>query len=113
MFEKLKQYLASLLLLKQQEKGDVICTYHTIFPYVVSIILMKEEGAAQYLVYYVYQALREAEVWYPQVEILAFALVMVARRLCPYFQTHMIKVLIEAPLAKALRKPNSAGRLIK
>lgn len=43
---------------------------------------------------------------------MAFALVMAARRLYSYFQNYIVKVLTEAPLAKALRKLDSAGRLI-
>lgn len=44
---------------------------------------------------------------------MAFASVTTAKKLYPYFQTHMIKVFIEASLAKVFRKPDSTERLIR
>lgn len=77
------------------------------------VILVKKEGAIQYLIYCIIQALREVEVRYPRVKILAFALVTTGRRLYPYFQTHTIKVLTETPLAKVLTKSDCTERLIE
>ncbi|KAI5343293.1 hypothetical protein L3X38_011169 [Prunus dulcis] len=47
------------------------------------------------------------------VSSLALALVVSARRLRPYFQTHGIKVLTNQPLRQVLQKPEISGRLIK
>lgn len=49
---------------------------------------------------------------YPLIEILAFALIIAVKRFHLYFQAHTIKILTEVLLAKALRKPDSTGRLI-
>jgi ribonuclease HI len=43
---------------------------------------------------------------------LAFALIVSARRLRPYFQAHAIQVLTEYPLKKILQKPDLSGRLV-
>jgi ribonuclease HI len=43
---------------------------------------------------------------------LAFALVVSARRLRPYFQAHAIRVLTEYPMRKVLQKPDLSGRLV-
>ncbi|KAF5455050.1 hypothetical protein F2P56_024665 [Juglans regia] len=43
-------------------------------------------------------------------EMLAFALVITARRLRPYFQAHPIKVQTDVPLRKILQKPYTSGR---
>jgi hypothetical protein len=55
--------------------------------------------------------LREAKERYPQMEKLAFALIIASRKLCPYFQAHTIRVLTEYPLKKVLQKLDLSGRL--
>jgi len=42
-------------------------------------------------------------------EKLAFSLVRAARKLKPYFQAHVINVLIDQPLKKAMNKLEAAG----
>ena len=42
-------------------------------------------------------------------EKLTFALVTVARKLKPYFQTHTMVVLTDKPLRKAMSNPEAAG----
>ena len=42
---------------------------------------------------------------------LAFALVIAARRLMPYFQAHTIVVVTDKPLRKAMSSPEVAGRI--
>ena len=44
---------------------------------------------------------------------LAFSLVTAARKLRPYFQVHIINVLIGHPLKKAMKKLEAARRLIQ
>lgn len=39
-------------------------------------------------------------------------MVITTRRLCPYFQAHMIKVLTKSPLVKVLQRPDNSGRLV-
>ena len=46
-------------------------------------------------------------------EKLAFALVTASRKLRHYFQAHIINVLIDHPLKKAMNKLEAAGRLIQ
>ena len=62
-------------------------------------------------VYYVGQVFRGAEKRYPPMEKLAFALVMAARKLKPYFQTHTVIVLTDKPLQRAMSNPEAVGRL--
>ncbi|XP_034218921.1 uncharacterized protein K02A2.6-like [Prunus dulcis] len=68
---------------------------------------------AEHPVHYVSKALQDAEVRYPDIEKLAFALVVSARRLRPYFQAHTIHVLTNQPLRQVLQKPETSGRLVK
>ena len=44
-------------------------------------------------------------------EKLAFVLVIIGRRLKPYFQAHTIIVLTDKPLRKAMNSPEAAGRM--
>lgn len=53
------------------------------------------------------------ETKYPQVEKLIFALIVLARRLHPYFQAHRITVLTNFSLKQVLQNPETLGRLMK
>jgi hypothetical protein len=64
-------------------------------------------------VYFVNKALHGAEERYPQIEKLAFALVMASRKLRPYFQAHTIWVLMEYPLRKVIQKLDLSERFGK
>ena len=59
------------------------------------------------------KALLDAETRYTELEKLALALFMVAKKLRPYFQCHPIIVLTTFPLKTVLHKPELTGRLVK
>ena len=56
-----------------------------------------------------WRRLWEAEARYPQIEKLAFALITASRKLRHYFQAHIINVLTDHPLKKAMNKLEAAG----
>ncbi|GAV86323.1 RVT_3 domain-containing protein [Cephalotus follicularis] len=56
---------------------------------------------------------KSAEGRYPEVEKYAYALIISAKKLRPYFQAHTIKVLTDKPLKQVLAKPETSSRLIK
>ena len=62
--------------------------------------------------YFVSHVLREAETRYPSLEKVAFALIIAARKLKPYFQAHSVHVRTNAPLKKAMTNFDSSGRLL-
>ncbi len=74
---------------------------------------MKEEGGRQCPVYYVSKSLYGAEVWYPLLQKAIYALVLVGRRLRPYFQGHAIIVRSNLPLRDIMKKVEHSGRLSK
>ena len=82
-------------------------------PHVVSSAVIREEGKVQKLVYYTNQALRGVEGRYPLIEKLAFALITDSRKLRHYFQAHVIDVMMDHPLKKAMNKLETIGRLIQ
>ena len=79
----------------------------------MSGVLIKEEDKVQRPVYYINKVLLGAETRYLRIEKLAYALIIVARRLRHYFQAYHIIVLIDQPLTHILQWPNTSGRLLK
>ena len=75
--------------------------------------MVKEEGKVQKPMYYTSRALRRAEGRYPLIEKLAFALIIASRKLNHYFQAHVINVMTDHPLKKAMNKLEAAGQLIQ
>ena len=63
--------------------------------------------------YYISRALRGAEGQYLHIEKLAFALITTSRKLRHYFQAHVINVMTDHSLKKAINKLKAAGRLIQ
>ncbi|KFK22352.1 hypothetical protein AALP_AAs59708U000100, partial [Arabis alpina] len=79
----------------------------------VSAVLVREERGEQKPIFYVSKTLTDAETRYPQLEKLALSVVMAARKLRPYFQSHSIIVLSTFPLRSVLHSPSQSGRLAK
>jgi hypothetical protein len=111
-FEKLKEYLSNPPLLSRATKGEILYLYLAVSPSAVSSALIREDKGVQRPVYFTNKALHGAEERYHRLEKLAFALVVSARRLRPYFQAHAIRVLTEYPMKKVLQRPDISGRLI-
>ncbi|KAK3017829.1 hypothetical protein RJ639_003431 [Escallonia herrerae] len=63
-------------------------------------------------IYYVSKVLQDVETRYPKIDKIALALIISARRLRPYFQSHTIVVLTDQPLRKVLLSPEASGRLV-
>ena len=91
--------------------GEEPYLYLAVSQAAVSAALVREEDGSQKPVHFTSRALRGAEERYPQMEKLAFALVIAARRLKPYFQAHTIVVLTDKPLRKAMSSLEAAGRM--
>jgi hypothetical protein len=77
----------------------------------INTTLIREDEGVHKLVYFVSKALHRAEEIYPQIDKLAFTLVMASRKLRPYFQAHTIRFLTEYPLKKVMQKLDLLGRL--
>ena len=108
-FQDLKIYLTTALLLSPSVLGKELYLYLAVTPHVVSSALIREEGRVQKPMYYTSRALRGAEGRYPLIEKLAFALITASRKLRHYFQAHVINVIIDHPLKKAMNKLEAVG----
>ena len=110
-FEELKTYLSSPPLLSPSQPGEELFLYLAISPAAVSASLIREEDRVQKPIYYTSRALRGAEERYPPMEKLAFALVITAWKLKPYFQVHTVIVLTDKPLRRAISSLEATGQL--
>ncbi|KAL0448381.1 UNVERIFIED_CONTAM: hypothetical protein Slati_1394500 [Sesamum latifolium] len=64
-------------------------------------------------IYYVSKVLNKAESRYPPIEKMTLALVITARKLCPYFLSYPVGARTNTPLKKVLGKPKASGQLVK
>ena len=112
-FQDLKTYLTTAPLLSPSVLGEELYLYLAVTPHAVSLALVREEWKKQKLVYYTSRVLRGVEGRYPQIEKLAFALIMASKKLRHYFQAHVINVMTDHPLKKAMNKLEAARRLIQ
>ena len=103
-FKELKTYLASLPLLSPSKLDKEFSLYLIISPTAVSSTLIREEDCVQLLIYYTSRALKGVEERYPPMEKLAFALIIAAHKLRPYFQAHTIVVQTDEPLQMTMNR---------
>ena len=94
-------------------QGEELYLYLAVSPHAVSSTLIKKEGKVQKPMYCTSRALRGAEGRYLLIEKLAFALITASRKLRHYFQVHLINIMTDYPLKKAMNKLEAAGRLIQ
>ncbi|KAL2248676.1 UNVERIFIED_CONTAM: Retrovirus-related Pol polyprotein from transposon [Sesamum indicum] len=111
--QELKEYLTKPPLLANPKEGERLFLYLGVSENAVSSVLVREEGSNENLVYYVSKMLQGAESRYSEMEKLALALVVTARKLQPYFQSHKVVVLTNHPLKHVMSRPEASGRLIK
>ncbi|KAK3032431.1 hypothetical protein RJ639_037158 [Escallonia herrerae] len=94
-FEALKNYLSAPNLLSKPLVGEELFSYLAIANSAVSAILVREQDDKQLPIYYVSKVLQGAELRYPDIEKLTFSLLVAARKLRPYFQSHSITALAD------------------
>ena len=107
----MKKYLSSPPLLSPSMPGEELYLYIVVSQAAVSAALVREEGGSQRPVYFISKAFQGAEERYPMMEKLAFALVTAVRKLKPYFQAHIIIVLTDQPLKRAMSSPEAPERM--
>ena len=108
----MKKYLSSPPLLSPSVPGEELYLYIAVSQAAVSVALVRNDGHSQRPVYIVSRAFRGAEERYPRMEKLALALITAAQKLKkPYFQAHIIVVLTDQPLKKAMSSLEAARRM--
>lgn len=77
-------------LLSSPMSRETLYLYLAISDAAVSTTLVRDDNDVQRLIYYMSKALQGAESRYPNVDKLALAIIVLARKLRPYFQAHPI-----------------------
>ncbi|GAA0168759.1 hypothetical protein LIER_40628 [Lithospermum erythrorhizon] len=96
---------------KKENLGESLQLYLAISDVVVSSVLVREAEGVQKSIYYVSHVLHGAEERYPIIDKAAFALIVAARKLKAYFESHVILVMTDQPLKRVLSSPALSGRL--
>lgn len=112
-FQDLKKFLKTPPLLAKPVDGEPLLLFLSVSDTDVSTTLVREKGKIQHPIHYVSCTLLDAETRYPLVEKYPLALIIVERKLKPYFQCHSIIVTTAFPLRAILYKPKTYGRLMK
>ncbi|CAJ2642757.1 uncharacterized protein LOC123899916 [Trifolium pratense] len=111
-FQQLKQFLASPLILTRPQADKPLQLYLAVSDNAMSSALVQEIGGEEKPVYFVSRVFQGAEMRYQKLERLALAVVITARRLRQYFQSHAITVKTDYPIKCVLQKPDLAGRMV-
>ncbi|XP_024021689.1 uncharacterized protein LOC112091692 [Morus notabilis] len=69
-FQQLKEHLGKLPLLSKPAAGEVLSLYLVVSKHAVSSVLIREEKKVQLPVYYISKRLLDAEMRYPQMQVL-------------------------------------------
>jgi hypothetical protein len=111
-FSKLKEFLASPLVLARPQQGVPLLLYLTVSDNALSSALVQEIEGEERSIYFVSRTLRGAELRYQKLEKLSLAVIVIARRLRQYFESHKLIIKTDHPIKQVLKKPDLAGRMV-
>src|SRR3954469_11348628 len=109
----LKQVLSKPPVLSRPNDNEPLYLYLAVSNEAVSANLIRETEDGQKPVYFTSKALQGPEVRYQQIEKVALALIIAARRLRYYFLAHTIFVRTDQPIKQLLSRPDMAGRMLR
>ena len=110
-FHQVKEMISSPPIMSRPVEQLPLQLYLSVSDDTISAALV-QENPDQRPVYFISRVLQSAETRYQLIEKIALALLTAARRLRQYFQSHQVIVRTDHPIAKILRKPDLAGRMI-
>jgi hypothetical protein len=116
-FQELKDYLSNITKLCPPEPRSPILLYVSASNSAVSVVLVQEkeeEGKFKQIpVYFASEALLGSKLFYSELEKIAYAVIMAARKLRHYFEGHRIKVITNQPLNDLFVNKEASTRIIK
>jgi hypothetical protein len=118
-FQELKDYLSNMTKLCPPEPRSPLLLYVSASNSAVSAILVQEKEEKgkikQIPVYFTLEALSSSKIFYSELEKIAYAVIMAARKLRHYFEGHRIRVITNQPLNDlfANREESTFERLVR
>jgi hypothetical protein len=116
-FDALKAYIENLAIMSSPSEKAELLLYIATLGAAISATLVKERtvvGAlTQVPIYFLSEALNGSNLLYSEMEKMAYAIVMAARKLRYYFQSHKIKVPTSFPLHDMFENKEASSRIGK
>jgi ribonuclease HI len=116
-FASLKQHLSELAILTSPNPSLPLLLYVAALPHAVNAALVQEqdrEGTTrQCPVYYVSEVLTTSKCNMTELEKIAYAVVMVSRKLRHYFEAFKVRVTSDRGLGELFRNPEASVRIAK
>ncbi|XP_074323312.1 uncharacterized protein LOC141660244 [Apium graveolens] len=112
-FQGINEHLVSPPMLAKPVDGETLILYLAVSEYFISATLIREVEGQKSPVYYVSKRLLDVEIRYTSMEKLVYALILAARKLRPYFQSHKIEVRTAYPPRQILHAPESSRKNVK
>lgn len=110
-FKEVREILTETPVMRRPYQGCELQLFLAVDEETISATLVQETPEFR-PIYFVSRILKDVETRYQRLEKVVLALLNIARRLRPYFQGNQVVVRTDYPIAKILRKPNLAGRMI-
>ncbi|GAU41791.1 hypothetical protein TSUD_379290 [Trifolium subterraneum] len=111
--QHLKRALSEPPVLTRPVEGEKLYLYLAVALEAISAVLIRENEQGQKSVYFVSRALQGPELRYLQIEKIALAVIMAARKLRYYFLAHSIVIRTDQPIKQLLARPDMVGRMLK
>lgn len=111
-FQQVKKFLSNPPVLQRPNPYSILFLYLAISANAMSTVLVEDSEEGERPIYFVSRVFKGAEQRYQKLERLALAVVVTARKLRPYFQSHRIVVKTDYPIRQVLGKPDLAGRMV-
>lgn len=97
-----KATLACLHFSTMPKLGEELYLYLVVSPIAINSILVKKDRRFRKPIYYINKILSDAKTRYSRLKKMTFALVTLVRKVHPYFQAHMVVLLMDQPLKTML-----------
>jgi hypothetical protein len=116
-FQELKDYLSNMTKLCPPEPRSPLLLYVSASNSAVSVVLVQEkdkEGKFKQIpVYFASEAFLGSKLFYSELEKIAYAVIMAARKLRHYFEGHRIRVITNQPLNDLFANKEASTRIVK